>query len=243
MKILPVIDLLDGIVVRGIAGQRDEYRAVESCLASGADPLAIARGFRDRLGLEELYVADLDAILKQRPNLDTFRALADDGFRILVDAGLRDLELAGTILDVGAHAVVAGLETISGPQLLRQLCEQLDPDRVIFSLDLKEGIPLGDCEPWNTTDPFEIGAQAVQRGTTRMIVLDLAQVGVGSGISTGPLCQRFRAEFPKLELITGGGVRGIDDLRQLESLDVQAVLLASALHQGMIGRQEIDSLV
>ena len=239
MKILPVLDLLDGVVVRGVAGKRDEYRPVESCLAATADPLAVARGFREQLGLNELYVADLDAILSGRLNTSVFRALVADGFEIAVDAGLKNSERATEVLDTGAGSIIAGLETIPGPDLLRSLCNQFGSERVVFSLDLKGGRPLGDLAAWNTSDPLEIGIQAGELGARRIIVLDLEQVGVGQGVQTLELCRCLRDRFPQSQLITGGGVRHFEDLHVLQSAGIDAVLIASALHDGRIGAGDV----
>jgi phosphoribosylformimino-5-aminoimidazole carboxamide ribotide isomerase len=63
-----------------------------------------------------------------------------------------------------------------------------------------------------------------------LIVLDLAQVGVGAGLSTAALCQQIREAVPQLPLITGGGVRGPQDLATVETWGVAGVLVASALH-------------
>ena len=75
-----------------------------------------------------------------------------------------------------------------------------------------------------------------------MIVLDLAGVGVDAGVSTVPLCRRLHRSFPQLRLITGGGVRSVDDLRELQGLGIEGVLAASALHNGTIGRRELEQL-
>ena len=242
MKVLPVLDLLDGIVVRGVAGKRDEYRAVESCLVANADALAVARAFRDKLDLSELYVADLDAILHERPNTSIYRALADEGFDIMIDAGLRDLERATSVLDSGATAVIAGLETSPGPRHLRQLCADAGADRVIFSLDMQQGRPLGELSGWKSTVPFEIAVEAIESGIQQMIVLDLAQVGVASGLSTTTLCQRLIEGFPHVRITTGGGVRSVDDLIALQSLGVHGALVASALHNGSIDASDLQRL-
>src|SRR5262245_27511643 len=98
MDILPVLDLLNGIVVRGVAGKREEYRPIESRLVDSADVLPVARAFREQLGLTRIYLADLDAILHQHPNPDLYRELAEDGFELLVDAGLRNVESAESVL-------------------------------------------------------------------------------------------------------------------------------------------------
>jgi phosphoribosylformimino-5-aminoimidazole carboxamide ribotide isomerase len=240
MEILPVLDLLNGLVVRGVGGKRNEYRPIESRLVRCPDVLSVAQAFRDKLGLTRLYVADLDAILYGRPNRGTCRSLAEKGFDLLVDAGLRTVEAARTVLADGAEHVIAGLETWPGPDELAYLCRDVEPDRVIFSLDLQQGRPLGNLAPWRTEDPLKIAVRAAEAGVTAMIVLDLAQVGVGSGVTTGSLCRQLRERFSELRLITGGGVRQKEDLTELSALGIDGVLVASALHNGRVTREDVQ---
>src|SRR5947207_216178 len=87
--ILPVLDLMHGQIVRGVAGNRAAYRPVESRLVRSADPLTVARAFRTQFGFTEFYLADLDAIQGGRPALDVYHALRADGYRLWIDAGIR----------------------------------------------------------------------------------------------------------------------------------------------------------
>lgn len=242
MTILPVLDLLDGTAVRGVAGKRDLYRPVQSVLAPPGDPVALARAYGEQLGLSELYLADLDAIVHGRPNLPLYRSLSDSGITLLVDAGLRQARQAVELLDCGVAALVAGLETISGPAVLRDLVLSYGPDRVVFSLDLLNGRPLSDTALWETSDPLAIAQRAIAERVERMIVLDLAAVGMDGGPATVQLCRVLRRTFPSLQIITGGGVRDLDDVRVLIRSGADQVLVASALHDGTLRRQEIDSL-
>jgi phosphoribosylformimino-5-aminoimidazole carboxamide ribotide isomerase len=240
MQVLPVLDLLNGIVVRGVGGRRDEYRPVESRLVSKADALSVARAFRDQLGLTRLYIADLDAILHRQPNHEVYRSLSGEGFELLVDAGLRGIESAAPIVSAGATQLIAGLETWPGPDELAGLCQMIGRERVIFSLDLKDGGALGELHRWGTVDPCEIGCRAVQAGVSELIVLDLAQVGGNAGLSTVDLCRALLARFGDLRVITGGGVRDVSDLFRLQEVGIDAVLVASSLHEGRIGRAELE---
>lgn len=242
MQIIPVLDLLEGVVVRGVGGRRETYRPIVSRLVDRSDALSVARAFRDQLGLSRLYVADLDAILHDRPNYNVYRSLADAGFEIQLDAGLRNVEAAKSILAAGAGQVVAGLETWPAPEDLSALCASGGAERVIFSLDMKNGLPLGDLVRWQSTDPLAIARRAVEAGIGQMIVLDLAQVGMGAGVSTSELCRQVLAEFPQLRLITGGGIRDAADLDRLAKLGIAGVLVASALHDGRITRTDVDRL-
>jgi phosphoribosylformimino-5-aminoimidazole carboxamide ribotide isomerase len=77
-------------------------------------------------------------------------------------------------------------------------------------------------------------ARAVELGVRRLVVLDLVDVGEGRGVSTEAICRFVATKYPNVEINAGGGVRGIDDVRQMQSWGVQGVLIASALHDGRI---------
>jgi phosphoribosylformimino-5-aminoimidazole carboxamide ribotide isomerase len=236
MQILPVLDLMNGLTVRGVAGRRDEYRPRVSPFADSAEPLAIARGLRAHFGFTEFYLADLDAIQDARPNREVYEALTRDGFALWIDAGLRraDDPVLDTLQDIGA-SVVAGLESIEGPAELQRILQRVGIERAVFSLDLKVGRALGRVEAWPAAEPWPIARHAIEAlGVRRLIVLDLAQVGLGGGTGTEELCVQLKQAYPTIQLTAGGGVRGIEDVRRLAALGVDRALVASALHDGRI---------
>ena len=235
MAILPVLDLMNGQVVRGIAGRRDQYRPVVSMLVDSASPLAIAHAFREHFGFTEFYLADLNAIQNGRTQHDVYEMLARDGFYLWIDAGIREADdpIMEKVANVDA-AIVVGLESVNGPRELRRILDRAGPERVVFSLDMKSTRPLGPLEDWSTNDTWTIAQHAITLGVRRMIVLDLATVGVNAGVATEWLCSRLRRTYPDVELTTGGGVRGMDDVKRLHALGVDYVLVASALHDARI---------
>ncbi len=229
VRLIPVLDILNNVVVRGVAGQRERYRPIESCLTDSVEPLEVARAIRQRFGFDEFYIADLDAIMHGRAGHAVYRQLREDGFRLLVDAGVGDAEQARSVLDIGVERVIVGLESCRSPDSLRGIVAAVSAERVVFSLDLKGGVPLGSGE-WGR-DPDRIAELAIECGVRRLIVLDLAGVGAEAGVPTIPLCQRIRASRgPEIEIITGGGVRHAGDLQMLEQAGVDGVLVASVLH-------------
>jgi phosphoribosylformimino-5-aminoimidazole carboxamide ribotide isomerase len=242
MRLLPVLDLQDGLVVRGVGGRRREYRPIVSRLTTSCRPLDVARAFRDHFGLAEIYLADLNAIAGAPAAVDTCAALKADGFRLRVDAGVRGVAEARPLALAGIEGIVAGLETLAGPTALEELCREFGGDCVHFSLDLKDGRPLGNTAGWQAADPWAIAEQAVRAGVGSVIVLDLARVGGNGGTGTESLCRRLAGAFPDLEVVAGGGVRGQDDLQRLKDCGVKAVLVASALHDGRLRREHLNNL-
>ena len=237
MRILPVLDLLAGQVVRGVAGRRQEYRPVVSRLTPSSRPLDVARAFREHFGLAELYLADLDAIAGAEPAWAAYAALRADGFRLWVDAGVREPGRAGKLAAAEVEQIILGLETVAGPAVLAAAVTRWSRERVVFSLDLKGGVPLGDRSGWGRSNAEAVAAEAVAAGVGGLIVLDLARVGGGGGTGTEELCARLVAAHPQVAVIAGGGVRDAADLRRLRDCGVGAVLVASALHDGRLSRE------
>lgn len=244
MQVIPVIDLMHGLVVRGVGGRRSEYRPIQSVLADDAQPHSLARAFH-AAGFRETYVADLDAILAGGKQASPARAwnlyaqLMDCGLEPWIDAGARTADDARALARFTAEnrrigAIVAGLESLEHPDILTEMCAAVGPERLIFSLDLKAGVPLTEAAAWKDLRAEEIAAVALRAGVRRMIVLDLAKVGMEGGVGTEPLCRTLRCLDPKLQIIAGGGVRSAADLRSLELAGCDAALVASALHDGRL---------
>ena len=71
MDAIAVIDIKDGAVVRAVAGERKKYKKVSSrILAEGrAEPIEAAAAFYEKLGIRNIYIADLDAIMGKGNNI------------------------------------------------------------------------------------------------------------------------------------------------------------------------------
>ncbi|HLN90033.1 MAG TPA: HisA/HisF-related TIM barrel protein, partial [Candidatus Binatia bacterium] len=73
MKVIPVIDILNKVVVHAVKGKRNEYKPIQSILCRSVEPLEVAKAFRT-LGFSEVYVADLDAIISCSTNFHPFNS-------------------------------------------------------------------------------------------------------------------------------------------------------------------------
>lgn len=239
MRVIPVLDLLDGIVVRGIAGRRDQYQPVESQIAVSATAIDVATAFRQHFGLNTLYVADLDAIMHGQQNHDVLRELRDAGFDLLVDAGVRNPADIDAVIAAGANRAIIGLETWPLFSSLEMLVPRFGDEKLIFSLDLKDGMPVRTFRDLPSQSPLDVAAAVLEAGIRELIVLDIASVGLRRGVSTLSLCSQIHEFAPATSLITGGGIRSVADLKRLRQADISGVLVASALHDGSIQPDDI----
>jgi phosphoribosylformimino-5-aminoimidazole carboxamide ribotide isomerase len=242
-RVIPVLDLKGDQAVRAVGGDRAHYRPLRTRLHADSEPLGVARGFRDVLNLRELYLADLDAIAGGAPSCSLYRMIRGLDLDLWVDAGIRDKDALGPLLAAGVSSVVVGLETVRGPAALAAIGSALRPEQVVFSLDLRGGLPLvADGADWGTSDPFAIGCATIALGIRRLLLLDLARVGTGRGSGTSTLLTRLHAAHPEIEITVGGGIADVAEVQALAQAGASAVLLGSALHDGRIGARELFDL-
>src|SRR6476659_6592584 len=106
MRIVPVLDLTGGVVVRGVAGRRQEYRPLVSPLCPSAEPNAVADALHRNFGFMQFYIADLDAIAGKAPALALYRELQARGFGLWVDAGLHSRGDATPLIQAGVARLI-----------------------------------------------------------------------------------------------------------------------------------------
>lgn len=243
LQIIGVLDLRDGRAVHARAGNRDRYAAVQNAGGWPIDPgnaRTLAEIYTDVLGISDIYAADLDAILDQQPQDDVTRDLASMPSPLWLDAGVRSVHDAQRAVRLGASRVIVGLETLPSFDVLAQISDAIGSDRVVFSLDLRDGEPViaDGVQLPSALYPENIAKAAASSGAGTVIVIDLARVGTGKGLDTD-LLGEIRAAAPAVNLVAGGGVRGFDDLVSLAKTGCSGALLATALHNGRIGASEI----
>ena len=247
MRVIPVIDLMQGQVVRGIAGNRSEYRPIESQIAADARPATVARALVERFGFKTVYVADLDAIQGGQPDLNAWQDIRRAGLSLWIDAGVGDpsrcLAIRETLKSRRTEGnVIIGLESFRDPNNGAWSDVGTLMPNLIFSLDLKNGMPIHHIGKWHNFSAVEIGRIAAGLGFHSIIVLDLADVGTSQGTRTLALCQTLANELHPVRIIAGGGVRGLDDLKALADVGCSAALVASALHDGRLTPEHIRQI-
>jgi phosphoribosylformimino-5-aminoimidazole carboxamide ribotide isomerase len=190
------------------------------------------------LGFSELYIADLDAITKNLVNFRVFKRIADEtGVKLMVDAGVADLERAEKLFESRVSKVVIGTETLQNKSFVSEAVRVFRSDRVIVSLDLKGEKVLVKLGFAGCVNPMCLLSEFNEMGVSNVIVLDLARVGSEEGVNVDFLKKVLKHQF--FNVYVGGGVRNIKDLLEIKNLGVSGVLVATALHSGKIAIEDL----
>jgi phosphoribosylformimino-5-aminoimidazole carboxamide ribotide isomerase len=232
LKIVPVMDIKTGRVVHAVKGEREKYQPLKSVLIKSAEPIEVALMFKS-LGLRDLYVADLDAILKVGSNSTIIKdIIRKTGLHVIVDAGSSSNKNIDQLFNFGVSKVILASETMLSFNLLQIALETFGNDKIIISLDLRNSILLGGSQKISSMGPVEFASDLQEMDVTEVIVIDLARVGSSEGVDYFFLKELFTAFSGKVYV--GGGIRDSADLSRLEKLGVFGVLLSTALHSGKI---------
>ncbi len=239
MKIIPVIDFLNGVAVHGIRGERKHYQPLKSTLCKSVDPVDIALAF-ESLGFSGLYLADLDAILGKSANFSIYRQImSQTRLDLMVDAGTSDIANAEKVLDTGVTKIVVGSETLSSLDFVSQAVRAFGEDKVVVSIDRKEGKVLSASEAIASMDAVSFAQKLAGVGVRQIILLDLDRVGTEHG--TNLILMRNILEKSGVEVLVGGGIRSLQELEELRKLGVSGALVATVLHNGKLAVDELKS--
>ena len=243
MNLIPVIDLMQGQVVRAVRGDRHAYRPIDSPLCQSSDPVTVAKILCEHCATQQLYVADLDALLGHPRQSAVLRALlhAMPGTQLWLDAGFANASAAqasrlelGEVGDVGDVGNVEGgsrvipvfgSESLASRDDLARCFDGGHEDRGVLSLDRRDGQHLDAAGCWN----------APALWPRRVIVMTLERVGAGAGPDLDTLAD-VRRRSPATFVIGAGGIRNPRDVEAASEAGAGAWLVASALHDGGLPR-------
>lgn len=222
MELIPVLDLMGGVVVHARRGMRAQYRPIATPLCASAEPDDVASALLGLAPFRRLYIADLDAIAGTNGHDATARELmaAHPGVDIWVDAGEAAPLVVARRAAQGPGRPVVGSEAMAD---LATGSAALAVHGTILSLDYG---PEGPRGPTLLHEDATFWPEAV-------IVMTLARVGAGEGPDLERLGDIIR-RAGKRRVYAAGGVRGLDDLARLADAGAAGVLLASALHDGRL---------
>jgi phosphoribosylformimino-5-aminoimidazole carboxamide ribotide isomerase len=243
MKIIPVIDLLNGQVVHAQRGQRNAYAPLVSPLCADARPESVVSGLLSLAPFRQLYIADLNAIQQQAPQWALLCTLIQRFPHIQwwVDSGLSSLQAleearaALMAQTIAAHTTQGvALSHPLEPNPLSVVRWVLGSETFLSALDLPAVAP--DC-----VLSLDFGPEGF-RGDPRwlttphwwpntVVVMSLARVGAQEGPDVAQL-RSICAAANTSQVFAAGGVRHADDVKLLCALGVTGALVATALHQG-----------
>ena len=233
MEIIPSIDIKDGKVVRlyqGDFGRETVY---------SQEPVNMALRWQDA-GAPRIHVVDLDgARTGHIANLKTIESLISEvTIPVQLGGGIRSLETAQRLLEIGVQRVVFGTAAVRDPELVELACRDFGSEAVIVGVDARDGMVA--VQGWSETTSMAVSSliQKMARvGVGRFIFTDVATDGTLQGPNV--LAVQELSAIRGIKIISSGGIGSADDIELLTDTGIEGVILGSSLYQGTIDLKEV----
>ncbi|MFX0076160.1 MAG: HisA/HisF-related TIM barrel protein [Candidatus Hermodarchaeota archaeon] len=240
-KIIPVIDILNSEVVHAIKGEREKYQPLKSVLVNNSNPIKVIERVKIKTLISEVYIADLDAILKKRPNFSLLRnILKIPQIKVMIDPGIVSIK---DVLDYSSYdldSLILGLETIQNIKVISDCLEIMGSNKTIVSIDMYKETIQTSVKELKNQDTFNIIKNLEDLGVRIIILLDLYKVGQKLG-GIPPLYLELN-KFFNGQVLAGGGIKNFEDIELYKQNGFSGVLIGTALHDGTIEPEKLRKI-
>lgn len=201
--------------------------------AYDADPLDAARRWVEG-GATWLHVVDLDGARDgAQANAEHLRRITQLGVPVQTGGGLRSAEAVAAALESGVQRAILGTAALEQPELVDELVARFGGDRIVVSLDAKDGFVT--TRGWvHTTEQrvVDVAAGLAEQGVQRIVFTDVNRDGMGEGTDLAGM--RELLALDAVDVIASGGIGQLADIQALVDLQhprLDGVIVGKALYE------------
>ncbi|MDG1062214.1 MAG: imidazole glycerol phosphate synthase subunit HisF [SAR86 cluster bacterium] len=242
-RIIPCLDVKEDKVVKGV--QFKNHKIVGSILD-------LAEKYSDD-GADELVFYDISASTKGAiVNRDWVSRIAEViNIPFCVAGGIKTLDDAKEILNLGADKISINTPAIDNPKLIKQLSDEFGSQCVVIGMDIKiidnEAYLFAKTGSEKTVYSTDILAtdwivKVQELGAGEVVINAMGQDGVQQGYDIG-LLQKLE-KFCSIPMIASGGAGGPQDfINVFQKTNVDGALAASIFHRNEFSIGEIKAVL
>jgi len=235
VKILPAIDIKDGVCVRLTQGNFDNVTKYNN------DPASQAQLFLDH-GFLNLHVVDLDGAKDgQRKNISQLnKILSLRELSIQFGGGIRTLDEVSNLLKLGINRVIIGTSAVTNFEFTETILKSIDLNSITFALDFKviDGSPLLASHGWQQLSQINLFDFIEKFKPRNVLATDIDKDGLLQGPSID-VYKEIKSIFPAINLIGSGGISSIADIKALGEIGIEEVIVGKAIYDKKITLEEL----
>ena len=242
-RIIPCLDVKEDKVVKGVKFKN--HKIVGSILD-------LAEKYSDD-GADELVFYDISASTKGAiVNRDWVSRIAEViNIPFCVAGGIKTLDDAKEILNLGADKISINTPALDNPKLIKQLSDEFGSQCVVIGMDIKiidnEAYLFAKTGSEKTVYSTDILAtdwmvKVQELGAGEVVINAMGQDGVQQGYDIG-LLQKLE-KFCSIPMIASGGAGGPQDfINVFQKTNVDGALAASIFHRNEFSIGEIKAVL
>lgn len=227
-RIIPCLDVKDGVVVKGVCF-KDLKRV--------GDPPTLAVEYQNQ-GADEIVFLDVKASVSGAETLrSAVRKTAEQLFiPLTVGGGIRSFSDVRETLKAGADKISMNSAAVENPSLITECADAFGSQCVVVAIDAKREGKSWEVYTYSGTKPTSLDAvawakEACARGAGELLLTSMDADGTKEGYDTELTRAVVRAV--NVPVIASGGCGTIEDILEvLTNGEADAALAASIFHYG-----------
>ncbi|MCU7616543.1 1-(5-phosphoribosyl)-5-[(5-phosphoribosylamino)methylideneamino]imidazole-4-carboxamide isomerase [Chryseobacterium sp. PBS4-4] len=237
MKIIPAIDIIDGICVRLSKGDYSTKKIYNE------NPVEVAKEF-ESFGIQFLHLVDLDgAKSKHIVNQKILEKIANEtSLHIDFGGGLKTEEDIEIAFNSGAQQITIGSIAVEDPEYCYEIIEKYGSEKIILGADCeKRKIKTSGWVEESDKDILDFILQYQEKNIKNVICTDISKDGMLEGAST-ELYQEIIVKT-NINLIASGGISCIDDVFKMKEIGCSGTIIGKAIYENKISLSQLKNFI
>lgn len=237
MRIIPAIDIIDGKCVRLTKGDYSTQKIYNE------NPLEVAKEF-EASGIQYLHLVDLDGA--KTNHIVNHRVLHEIASKtnLIIDFGGglksdKDIEIA---FENGASQVTGGSIAVHNRDIFLSWLNRYGSSKIILGADSnKRMIATNGWQQQSDRDIINFITEYENEGVKYVICTDISK----DGMLQGPSTELYKEIIAKtnISLVASGGISSIEDVKIVEQIGCEGVIIGKAIYEGKISLKELEQFI
>lgn len=229
IKIIPSIDLIDGICVRLTQG---DYLRKE---IYNKDPLKISLYFQD-IGISRLHLVDLDGAKSGKITHWRILEKISKNTDLIIDfgGGIQNDQDIRVAFECGANIATLGSIAVNNLQLMKKWIKCYGSDKIFIGIDVNnKKIAINGWKKMTDIYYCKFLKEKISAGVENFFCTDISKDGLLSGPSL-QLYEHILMTYPNIKIFASGGISHLTEIQSLKNIGCYGAILGKALYKNKI---------
>lgn len=237
-KIIPSIDLIDGICVR--LSQGDYLRKS----FYNKDPLKVSLYFQD-IGISRLHLVDLDGAKSGKIVHWKVLEKISKNTNLIIDfgGGIQSNQDIRVVFECGANIATLGSIAVKNIQFMEKWIKNYGSDKIFLGMDVSnKKIAINGWKKMTDIYYHNFLKEKLTAGIENFFCTDISK----DGLLSGPSLQLYKliiTTYPKINIIASGGISYLTDIQSLKDIGCIGVILGKILYENKITIFKLRELI
>lgn len=237
-KIIPSIDLIDGICIRLTQG---DYKRRE---LYNKDPLKVSFYFQD-IGISRLHLVDLDGAKSGK--ISHWKALEkiskNTDLTIDFGGGIKSDQDIRVVFECGANIATIGSIAVKNLQLMKKWINYYGSNKLFIGMDVNnKKIAINGWKKITDIYYCHFLKETISFGVENFFCTDISK----DGLLSGPDFEIYKyilITYPKINIVASGGISFFKEIQSLKNIGCYGIILGKALYENKITISSLRELM